>query len=271
MGVSNNSDDPLRVRKLIEQAKQALSSRVFLGKGRTLYYESIEYQVRPAQIEILNIRIDKVKVAVGDCNGEVLNHEISGLYKKDLAGMMHYNYLQHINTVLLGLLTASCSLKGIPYREVFGTDIISVDAVEQLETVNEMCEWYLARFNCLLKSIQKLEDEISSPRFKRVINYINENYCSDISLDVIAEKFGIHKVYLARSFKNETGQTVNEYIRELRIRDAKKLLCRNDIAISEIPSLIGFNNPQTFYNMFKQSTGMSPGKYREFHSCPRQC
>ena len=82
-------------------------------------------------------------------------------------------------------------------------------------------------------------------------------------LETIADTFWIHKVYLAKTFKQETGKSVNEYIRSVRIEKAKELLLSDHIRINDIVVACGFNNTQTFYTLFKKYVGMKPGEYRE--------
>jgi len=264
-GVSNSSSDAVNICQLANQARYALECFVFLGKGRTIYYESVKNQAQTAQFEILNIRLEKIKSAVETGDQDTLRKEISGLYKKDLQGMMQYNYLQHINNVLLGMLTSFCSKMKIPYSFVFGSDIISVDITNEFETVNEMCEWFSERFNNLLSEMYNTENRLSHPKVKRILDYIEKHFSSDLSLETIADIFNMHKVYLSRIFKNATGKTVNEYVREVRIQHAKKLLEDTYLTVNEIAAMTGFNTPQTFYNIFHQSEGISPGKYREIH------
>lgn len=265
VGVSSCVKDPLLLRKTIDEARQAINGRVFLGNGRTIYYNPIMNQTLPAQVKALDLRINNVKIALENRDVKLLERELTILYKKDLYGMMQYNYLQHINTVLLGMLTTSCSANGISYHEVFDADTVSMNDVIQLQTASEMCSWYVKHFKAFMAALQKHDELLYSPRIKLIHNYICENYCSDISLDTIADSFGINKVYLAKIFKEKFGQSVNEYIRELRIEKAKKLLCQYNICINDIAQQLGFNNPQTFYNTFKRYVGVSPGKYRENH------
>ncbi|WP_312641311.1 response regulator [Hydrogenoanaerobacterium sp.] len=266
VGVSCPSKEPIALCQAIDEAQQALSSRAFFGKGRTIYFDPAQSGSRAAQLEILELRIEQVKNALENSDIELLSREVSALYKKDLQGMQQYNYLQHINTVLLGMLTQGCSANEISYRDVFCTDTVSMDIVEQLETVDKMCTWYLERFAMLITAVQKQEQLMHSPRTQRIKSYISENYCKDISLDTIADTFNIHKVYLAKIFKKETGQSVNEHIRMLRIERAKELLCRDDTRISDLVGMLGFNNPQTFYNIFKRSVGVSPKEYRDLYT-----
>lgn len=263
IGSSNCSKSPFAVRQMIEEAQQALDSRMFYGKGKTLYYQNEHSRTHAVQIEVLNLRIEKIKAAIGNLNTEQLGQEISTLYEKDIRGIMQYNYVQYINSLLLGHLTMRCSSENIGYDIVFDCGRISIDELERLETVQEMCDWFIERFSRLLNEIRKRTSKDRSPRQHRILLYIQENYTFDINLDTIADHFGLHKVYLAKTFKDEFGESINEYIRKLRIEKAKELLCNEEVHVSDIVDVVGFNNPQSFYTIFKRFVGMSPGEYRE--------
>ena len=263
IGSSNCSKSPFAIRQMIEEAQQALDSRMFYGKGKTLYYQNEQSRTNAVHIEVLNLRIDKIKSAIGNLDDVQLRQEITTLYEKDIQGIMQYNYVQYINALLMGHLTVRCSSENIAYDIVFDSGKISMDELERLETVQEMCDWFIERFNRLLTEEKKRTIKDHSPRQHRILFYIQENYTFDINLDTIAEHFGLHKVYLAKTFKDEFGESINEYIRKLRIEKAKELLSNEEVFVSDIIEVVGFNNPQSFYTIFKRFVGMSPGEYRE--------
>lgn len=113
----------------------------------------------------------------------------------------------------------------------------------------------------LMRSIQQENKE--SDRIRKVIEYLNENYHQDLSLQSIADHFHIHKVYLSRSFKEETGTTLNSYLSYLRIEKAKLLLCMRTYRTTEIAYMVGFNNTQNFYNVFRKLVGCAPSDYMD--------
>ena len=57
--------------------------------------------------------------------------------------------------------------------------------------------------------------------------------------------------------------SVNEYIRTAKTAKAKELLAQRSLKINAIAPMLGFNNTQTFYNVFKSCAGLSPSEYRE--------
>jgi len=263
-GVSNFSNEAELISEKISEAQQALKSLVFLGKGKTIFYDKTHTCMPLSGVKTLEFRISRIKDAISQGNGDDVREEIKQLYQKDLNGMMQYNYLHHINTLLLTMLTERCLSEDISFKEVFGTEMLSeLPTNGSCDTVEEMQNWYLDKFSNYFARVQTQRDYEQSPRVQKIRQFIEENYNKDISLETVAERFGLHKVYLAKIFKDAMDYSVNEYIRTVKAEKAKELLENKNIRISAIVEMLGYNNPQSFYNMFKSSVGMSPKEYRE--------
>ena len=99
---------------------------------------------------------------------------------------------------------------------------------------------------------------------KLTIDYIRKNFRRDIKLDDIAEYLRYNKFYLCRVFKDETGQTIQNFILELRINNAKVLLKKTNMQLTEIVYGCGFSSQAYFCHIFKKCTGMTPLQYRNF-------
>nr|WP_083442866.1 AraC family transcriptional regulator [Paenibacillus sp. IHB B 3415] len=82
----------------------------------------------------------------------------------------------------------------------------------------------------------------------------------------IARTVGLSPKYLSALFKKEVGLTVSEYIQQMKSDEAKKLLAYSKTPISEICTLLSFNDQSYFTKVFKKVTGVTPKFYRErFH------
>lgn len=93
--------------------------------------------------------------------------------------------------------------------------------------------------------------------------YLDKNWQKKIALDELAEKFYINKFYLARLFKNHYGSSILNYIMDLRITQAKKMLRFTDSQIDCIGRECGFEDANYFTRMFKKVEGCSPSEYRK--------
>jgi len=96
-----------------------------------------------------------------------------------------------------------------------------------------------------------------------VREYIDQNYASPIDLDDLAERFGIDKGYLSKSFKKQVGQSIIEYTRVARINKAKELLRFTDQTLDEIGKAVGITPGRYLSEVFKAVEGVIPSDYRK--------
>lgn len=93
-------------------------------------------------------------------------------------------------------------------------------------------------------------------------NYLQANYKNNISLAELAHIFSFTPNYCGRLFKQMTGITFNDYLNNLRVKHACKLLLNSNLSIREIAFDSGFNSLEYFYATFKKFYGITPAKYR---------
>jgi two-component system response regulator YesN len=105
-------------------------------------------------------------------------------------------------------------------------------------------------------SIDKKVDE--------VIEYINNNYAFDISLDFLAKKYSMSISNISKAFKNKFNNNFIDYVTMLRIDKAKTLLATTNKSIKEITYEVGYNSQTYFCKVFKKITGKNAGEYKRF-------
>ena len=110
------------------------------------------------------------------------------------------------------------------------------------------------------------EKEIAGPNsYHKVIpilDYINDHFAENLSLDHLAKQFYMSKYYLCHIFKENVGHTVNEYITFRRMMRAASLLQEGYSSV-RVCEIIGMKNVDYFITLFKKITGMTPRKYAE--------
>ena len=101
---------------------------------------------------------------------------------------------------------------------------------------------------------------------ERIMKAINENLDdSDFNVEALADKVGLSRVQLHRRMKEMTGITVGEFIRNLRLQQAAKLLEAGDVNVSQVTYAVGFANPNNFTAAFKKHFGVTPTAYMAKH------
>lgn len=132
----------------------------------------------------------------------------------------------------------------------------------------------LLRSRARLKNVyggnQSQEDKVEkltlkSPNDKlmdRIMKVINDNLSNpDLKVEDITKEVGISRVHLHRKLKEMTNYSTRDFIRNLRLNQAARLLRENRHSIAEVSDLTGFSNPNYFSTVFSQTFGMSPSEY----------
>ncbi|MCH1982056.1 response regulator [Ruminococcus sp. OA3] len=166
-------------------------------------------------------------------------------------------------------------------RELFGLVVLQLKKnkisgseewmPEEFQNVFYHCTSVNEVFQRFLGLIQRIiEKEIEENRMveikpiKLVKSYIQNHYAQPIKLEEMSEMAGFNSAYFSTMFKKETGQTLTEYILQVRMDKAKELLKNKEIKINDIPELIGVGDAKYFSKQFKKVSGLTPSQYRRF-------
>jgi len=108
-----------------------------------------------------------------------------------------------------------------------------------------------------------LSDEEGEDKTARVIRFIYENYNDpDLSVQKIADVFGLSLSYLSRRFKEKTGERLIDFITSCRVEAAKQLLLDTRLSIPAVSEKVGYASDLTFSRAFYRLEGVTPGKFR---------
>ena len=100
---------------------------------------------------------------------------------------------------------------------------------------------------------------------KRAKDLLRHNVAGDISLQELALACGLSVTYFARAFKSSTGVAPHRWLTALRLEQAKNLMLKTQLPLSEICLLSGFADQSHFTRVFTKTTGVSPGVWRRTH------
>ncbi len=150
-----------------------------------------------------------------------------------------------------------------PISEIFGENNIIYLDISHAASNDELA----ANIRDIIERLLTYKSESLSFKQRKItsdiLKYIEDNYNRDISLSDISEFFCVSPGHISRILKQDVGIGFKEYLDNIRVEEAKKLLLNSSITINRIAEKIGCNNARTFIRMFKNHTGYSPKEYRE--------
>ncbi|TWV10574.1 helix-turn-helix transcriptional regulator [Bacteroidaceae bacterium HV4-6-C5C] len=112
-------------------------------------------------------------------------------------------------------------------------------------------------------SFAKIETFSESRRVQKVQKFIADHYQEEIRLSTLADMVGMTSVSFSRFFRLRTGKTLSDYILDIRLGFASRMLVDSTRTIAEICYDSGFNNLSNFNRMFKRQKGCPPKEFRE--------
>ncbi len=131
---------------------------------------------------------------------------------------------------------------------------------ERCNTMNtSLTLYYLLMVMCHLSD----DTAKSASSHQQILDYVEQNLGSSISLTELAEKFGYHPNYFSSLFKEFSGMTFTEYLNRMRVSKACHLLLTTNDSLDYIASELCFYDTSHFIRRFKALEGITPSVYRK--------
>ena len=126
--------------------------------------------------------------------------------------------------------------------------------------LKDTCELVRETFPVLREERMNRVDETA----QAIVEYVKENaFDADFDLQSIADRFGLSNDYASTMVKKVTGTAFKEYLTELRLEKARRLLEESDLAVNEISLRVGYRKASNFIRKFKETYGYTPAQYRK--------
>lgn len=161
------------------------------------------------------------------------------------------------------------------YRDLKEYKLIETDSSRQAEYENQVGNLrnqntymnlkanLIDYFQKFIENIYQNHKKTESSVIYQVKEYINENFAEDISLEQIAKQVYMNPYYFSTFFKRETGQNFKNYITEVRMKQALKILQETNMKTYELAKAVGYKDVRTFTDKFKEFHGDSPAGFQK--------
>lgn len=124
----------------------------------------------------------------------------------------------------------------------------------------EVTEW-LTGFCDTVSS--QFDDYKNKQKIQQAVVYIRENFDKDLNMAVVSNHISMNYSLFSYVFKQYTGSNFVNYLKDIRIEEAKRLLEETDMKIIDVSAKVGYENEKHFMKIFKTACGVSPTEYRK--------
>ncbi|WP_372630253.1 response regulator [Cohnella sp.] len=270
IGISDRAEGLADLAHAYRQAREAADYKWYLGKNRIITMNSLETAASeadgaPKYDHELNAQLlSALKADDADKLGEAVDRIFANLAYNRPGG------LKYGRNMCLQLVLAAGQLLmelGAQSPELEAMEAELWEALFDKETLGEMkqlLESYLA--SAMSRIREKRTGKVANV-VERIRGFIEQRY-SDGHLTVadIGKAVYLSPTYVSLLFKQETGQTVGEYLTQVRVDKAKQLLRDPQYKFYDICYAIGYTDPSYFTKLFKKVTGVTPSAYRDSHA-----
>lgn len=182
------------------------------------------------------------------------------------AGTLSKNPLRQAQIIFISLITQitrAAMDAGVPEDLAYA---MSDSYIQTSENCTRVSQIQTLQERAIGDFASAVKHQKNSPPFskaiRKAVNYINSHMQEKISLEILAEVSGLSQGRFSHLFREETGMSPMTYLQAERIKTAKNMLLYTEYTVSEISTILCFSSESHFIKIFKQSEGMSPGKYR---------
>lgn len=262
--VIDNKISLYNLKRYCDENKGVFQKKYFSGTDRVC---TLEYPI--ASVKAL--ALESYRNAAGEWGSM---NEIVDLRdreeRKEYLSHIYGKIVEYENMELLLAVSRDCyytlrnayrCLPGNPERKESVEELSLKNSWENWLDAEKICEWFVVQFDRYHGYLLTEVNHYSKP-ITDAIEYIYRNYRNpDLSLNDIADYVHLSVGYLSGAFKKEVGITLKNYITDVRIKAAKKLIEKGNYKIYEICSKVGYHSSQYFSQAFYKEVGMFPTEY----------
>jgi len=228
-------------QKAIERHEIKFIELTFLISGEMTYYiNDIKHTINTGDIVYVP-------------SGSIRQREMSATLNDYVSINFHMDSRLELDTVLKGCIDNDVKMLLNYFESAYSSP--STDRNKKLKLTLE---------TLILQITDNLYDSYTSPLSAEIISFISSHYTKKISLNDISQATFYSAAYCENEFKKTTGKSIINYLIDVRINAAKKLLAESSMSCARIAAAVGFEDANYFSRVFKKRTGYSPLRYRNY-------
>lgn len=200
---------------------------------------------------------------IGTKNSGKIAEGISKVFHKDVLQRYHIRYTQQLCRAIVQMLEEYERV----VRPYMGEEALDIDSLRNLYAYPGIRDYIQALLHQLLRLNQFYYEFKCSYRntqdLNEAIRFIHENYHKPLDLAMVSNHVSLNYAYFSNLFKKNIGKGFAEYLRDVRLDKARRLLAETEYKIVEVTAMVGYESYKSFTRAFREVMGMQPTEYRQ--------
>ncbi|MEH7121326.1 response regulator [Neobacillus vireti] len=250
------------VSRSYETAKSALNTKYFLGFNQVIPFK--EQKIKNLSEQDLLEYQNKIMECFIKANFKQLEESLHEILKR-IKDFSFGNQSLAVSTCFSFVIVLTQSLQKLAIN-LTGWESDMHQIKSEMNKMDSYDGLSLVVQDIIYKLYQLISDNNLNKEtliMMRVKKYIEENYSDDITLDTVASIAFMNPYYFSSFFKKHTKQNFKQYLTQIRMNHASRLLLHSDMLVYEIAEKVGYNNSRQFSDMFRRTFGQLPMDYKQ--------
>ena len=268
-GIGLTYPDITQLNKSYTQAQRALERKFYANDKKVFIYEESDDTDIDFEKKWVKSYPDEVNLILSETmagNAERVGELIRQFFNRCIGEKLNSKFIKNYCYVLFFLLKGNMA----EFKDQLDVQAVLLadyeNEIKNIYSIQDLQKLVEDTFVGISRQISALRESKASYHRKVIDNvkeYIDRNYCGDLSLEQLSKQVFLSPVYLSFLFKSITGENYMDYLKRIRLEKAKALLKKVEYKVYEIGNMVGYNDYKYFSIQFKKMYGMTPTEYRE--------
>lgn len=258
IGISNFFSGPLNLRKARTEVDRCLAMCFFMGSNSVIHIRDLQEQ----KTDVVKLEIDANGYLLAVRNGINILEEGEKISLQIEQSRDSVNIRSIVTEIVMASIRICTDLYGeTPELKAYFNEVLL--QICSAKTISTLTNIFKQNTIALDKFVKEKMNSRTKHIMDRAFTFINQHSAREISLEEVADYVYMSKWYFSKLFKKEIGINFSEYIMNLRIERAQKIIRENPLLKNyEVAELLGFDNVRYFSQLFKKITGLTPSEFR---------
>lgn len=267
IAVSSGGVSALELPEKLKECLGSLEYKSYIGTNSIIQYSDLNSFFRYEDYSTLDKYQKQLLESIKSGNEGLVRVTTQNISRYVTTNNININYMKNFYYITLSAINnirISVSAVDADKKHEEGKDIASllklIEKSDSEEELNSLLEDVAVR---IAGKVNNFNNRSIKLILRKAIDYIQEHYSEQVTLNEVAENIYVSTFYISRMFKRELGISFVDYLNDVRIEKAKELLKDVKYKTYEVAEMVGIPDPHYFSKIFKKYSGMTPSEYKE--------